>query len=231
MAERRAKAPTKKKAGLKSRPAKPKSTQGRAKTTAKKKAAKPKGTLVKKRTGRAKAAGGRKKTTPPVSAKRASAAQSATSTEKGTETEGKASHWPYEVPPQVRNPKLTAAKIREMRAMLESERERLVREITSLAGQNYMELGATQSNRFGNHMADVASDNQLLETILVQSGMEADRLRQVNEALDRIRRGLYGICERCGGIIGHERLMAKPFALFCIVCREIIEQGTLRRRR
>jgi DnaK suppressor protein len=138
--------------------------------------------------------------------------------------------WPYEVGPQVQNEKLTAAQTREMKANLEEERDRLIQEITQLAGQNFTEFSASQSNRFGNHMADFASDSQMLETLLVQSGMEADRLRQVNEAIERIRRRRYGVCERCGGHIGWDRIQAKPFARYCIVCRAAFEQSAMRRR-
>lgn len=129
----------------------------------------------------------------------------------------------YEVPPQVDHPKLTRLQIRELRAMLEAERSRLIREIGRLANENLSENAPDQPNRFGNHLADVASDNQMLETLLVQSGMEADRLREITEALERMDRRRYGICERCGANIGWERLQAKPYARLCIVCRSHVE--------
>jgi RNA polymerase-binding protein DksA len=130
----------------------------------------------------------------------------------------------YEVPPQVQNPKLSRLQIRELRAMLEDERTRLIQEISNLAGRDLSENRPDQPNRFGNHLADVASDNQMLETLLVQSGMEADRLREVTEALERIDRHRFGICERCGANIGWDRLQAKPYAHMCIVCRAHFEK-------
>lgn len=135
----------------------------------------------------------------------------------------------YEVPPQVTNPKLTAAQIKELRIYLEGEKLRLIEEIANLTGQNFESIGGQRANRFANHLADVASDNQLVETLLVQSGMESDRLGFINEALDRIRIKKYGICERCGAHIGYPRLVAKPFARFCIVCREHLEKDAKRR--
>ena len=43
-------------------------------------------------------------------------------------------------------------------------------------------------------------------------------LFDLDEALERIRRGTYGICERCGASILSERLKALPTAKLCIVC-------------
>lgn len=43
-------------------------------------------------------------------------------------------------------------------------------------------------------------------------------LQKVNHALARIARGEYGVCSRCGGPIGAERLVALPYADACIDC-------------
>ena len=49
-------------------------------------------------------------------------------------------------------------------------------------------------------------------------------LEEINEALKRIEDGTYGICEMCEEKIQEERLKIKPFAKYCIICREIIEK-------
>ncbi|MFD1214230.1 TraR/DksA family transcriptional regulator [Arthrobacter sp. GCM10027362] len=49
-------------------------------------------------------------------------------------------------------------------------------------------------------------------------------LAEVLEALQRMERGTYGVCERCGNKIPRERLEARPEARFCITC------ASLRRR-
>lgn len=45
-------------------------------------------------------------------------------------------------------------------------------------------------------------------------------LRKIDQALDRIKRGTYGICEDCGDEISFERLLARPMAELCICCKE-----------
>ncbi len=49
-------------------------------------------------------------------------------------------------------------------------------------------------------------------------------LAEIEEALHKIEKGEYGICEMCDELIQEERLKIKPFAKYCIICREIIEK-------
>jgi len=55
-------------------------------------------------------------------------------------------------------------------------------------------------------------------------GRESDEIKAIDEALDRIERGLYGICEMCGEMIGMKRLEAMPFVKYCVNCQEKIER-------
>lgn len=41
---------------------------------------------------------------------------------------------------------------------------------------------------------------------------------QIDVALSRLERGLYGICSRCQSAIDHRRLVAVPFAVTCVQC-------------
>lgn len=58
----------------------------------------------------------------------------------------------------------------------------------------------------------------------LQERME-DTLQQVENALDRIDKGIYGKCENCGKNISPERLEALPYAQMCIECQELEEKG------
>ena len=42
----------------------------------------------------------------------------------------------------------------------------------------------------------------------------------MDAALEKIRLGTYGKCEKCEGEIGIKRLEALPFAEYCISCQE-----------
>ena len=45
------------------------------------------------------------------------------------------------------------------------------------------------------------------------------RLKAIDSALQRLERGVYGICEECGKEIPLERLQVLPFAAYCIDCQ------------
>jgi DnaK suppressor protein len=49
-------------------------------------------------------------------------------------------------------------------------------------------------------------------------------LKEIEEALLAIEENRYGICEMCEEPINPERLKIKPFAKYCIDCRELIEK-------
>ncbi|HIQ46670.1 MAG TPA: RNA polymerase-binding protein DksA [Sulfurovum sp.] len=64
------------------------------------------------------------------------------------------------------------------------------------------------------------------ETIIDSAILEQQRkeLNEIELALDKIKRGVFGICEMCEEPIGKARLEVKNFARFCITCREISEK-------
>ena len=45
------------------------------------------------------------------------------------------------------------------------------------------------------------------------------RVQAINEALERIKKGEYGICAKCGSPIPEKRLEAYPEAKFCLKCQ------------
>jgi DnaK suppressor protein len=55
-------------------------------------------------------------------------------------------------------------------------------------------------------------------------GILKGRLDMVDEALQRIELGQFGICVHCGEDIGVDRLRAKPYARYCIKCKEKKEE-------
>ena len=53
------------------------------------------------------------------------------------------------------------------------------------------------------------------------------RIENIKEALERLERGLYGVCERCGEEIDPERLRILPDTTLCVRCKR--EEEALRR--
>ena len=62
---------------------------------------------------------------------------------------------------------------------------------------------------------------------LIITDRETIAMRNIEDALSRIDRGLFGICEECGQEIHKERLADLPSSRLCISCQEEKEK-TLR---
>jgi len=58
---------------------------------------------------------------------------------------------------------------------------------------------------------------------------DADRhvLVRIEEALERLEEGEFGVCTNCNAKIGEKRLKAIPWTPFCIDCAEMSENGML----
>jgi len=69
--------------------------------------------------------------------------------------------------------------------------------------------------------AEVSSDS-FKEGII--ANQQIKELNEIEDALKRIEKGTYGVCEMCDESIAIGRLRAKPFAKYCTPCREIHEQ-------
>ena len=58
---------------------------------------------------------------------------------------------------------------------------------------------------------------------------QLEELKQIEDALKKIKDGSYGICDMCGVNIPLGRLKAKPFAKFWTECRTVFEQEEIKR--
>jgi len=68
------------------------------------------------------------------------------------------------------------------------------------------------------HMADVGTDNFGREMELNIASNENERIRLIEEALERIEDGTDGDCSVCDGKIDVARLEAVPYTRLCIEC-------------
>ena len=56
----------------------------------------------------------------------------------------------------------------------------------------------------------------------------ARELEAIADALEKIEKGTYGICESCGKEISYERLEAVPTARLCVECKNQMEKSQSR---
>jgi DnaK suppressor protein len=82
------------------------------------------------------------------------------------------------------------------------------------------EMKDQELNDEGDYAA-ASAETVVDSAILLQQRQE---LNEIELALDKIKKEIFGICEMCEEPIGKPRLEVKNFARFCITCREINEK-------
>jgi DnaK suppressor protein len=83
---------------------------------------------------------------------------------------------------------------------------------------------AHEVSAHGLHQADAGSDAYDRDFALSLLSQEQDALFEIDEALKRIAKGAYGVCEMSGKQIPKARLEARPFARFTVECQNEIEK-------
>jgi len=116
----------------------------------------------------------------------------------------------------------------EFRDILEAERRRLLKDverndkaIRHADGESESGAGRAHSN----HLADQGSDEAEYETKLLLSATQKEFLREIDEALQRVEDGIYGVCEVTGKAIGLARLRALPTARLSVEAQEQLENS------
>ena len=97
----------------------------------------------------------------------------------------------------------------------------------SLLNQRIIELrleaGRTVENMGEDGNFPDPTDRALMESnrnsILRIRDRERKLIFKIQEALQRLNDGEYGLCEECGAEIGIERLKARPVTTLCIGCK------------
>ncbi|RLD11559.1 TraR/DksA family transcriptional regulator [candidate division KSB1 bacterium] len=69
------------------------------------------------------------------------------------------------------------------------------------------------------HMADLGTDNMEREKAFMFAARDEKYLKQLNDALQRIENGTFGICRVCGKEISFKRLKAVPTTTICFDCK------------
>lgn len=121
--------------------------------------------------------------------------------------------------------------LERFRKLLEVSRKKIVGDLAHLEKDS---LNTSQRDASGDlsgyslHMADMATDNFDREFNLGLASSEQQILNMIDEALRRMDEGSYGSCEVCSKPISQKRLLAVPYAKFCIKCQS--EEEKKRRR-
>jgi RNA polymerase-binding transcription factor DksA len=106
-------------------------------------------------------------------------------------------------------------------------REQLMRQMNGLAKESAQEIAG-----YSLHMADSGTDNFDRDFALSLLSSDQDAVYEIEEALKRIERNTYGVCELTSKPIPKARLEAIPWARFTVQAQaELEREGALRQRR
>lgn len=72
--------------------------------------------------------------------------------------------------------------------------------------------------------AETGTDAFDIQVALSLASGESEQLQEIDEALERIKNGTYGICEMCKKPIPRKRLEVIPFARYCVQCQSEFEK-------
>jgi RNA polymerase-binding protein DksA len=123
-------------------------------------------------------------------------------------------------------PKIKAQWAKFYRHLMEL-RERLMHQMSGLAKES-----AEEMTNYSLHMADSGTDNFDRDFALSLLSSDQDAIYEIEEALKRIEKGTYGICELTGKQIPATRLEAIPWTRFTVEAQSQLErEGALRQRR
>jgi len=117
------------------------------------------------------------------------------------------------LPPQPKDGDKTA------RRLLLDMRKKLISEIS---GSRIPET-LTASSETGD-MVDQAGDERDRELYLLLTDRDKEKLFAIDEALEKLKEGSYGICEECGDKISQGRLKVMLLAKYCVNCQSKIEK-------
>lgn len=116
--------------------------------------------------------------------------------------------------------------LEEIKNILMGEEKRLIQELSAISQGNpknkndYQATFPALGDKEDENAAEVASfsDNLTLERELEAS------LRDVRGGLDRLEKGIYGICKYCQKSIDERRLRARPMSSACVECKKLLTQ-------
>lgn len=113
----------------------------------------------------------------------------------------------------------------ELKKSLEEEHEKLVIELKSIAAADPKTKGnwnarypQFETEEYGSHssLEEEADEFEEYEVRLEAEHSLESRLLGINKALERLAKGIYGRCPKCGKEIAVERLKANPAAELCL---------------
>lgn len=118
---------------------------------------------------------------------------------------------------------LTKKEMDEFRQLLIMKRAEIAGDVSAMETEALTGGGSGSLSNLPQHMADQGSDAYDQSLSLDLAASQRKLLKEIDDALERIDNGAYGVCEMTGKPIGKARLNAKPWAKYSIEAARQLE--------
>ncbi len=113
---------------------------------------------------------------------------------------------------------MSSAKPNLIRTKLEAEKKRIQDELAQLAGSQYLDE-RREGSPFGKREEEATESMELEKRLAIERRLKT-LLVEVDQALQKLDNGSYGVCEMCRLPIDPARMEALPQAILCMSCRQ-----------
>lgn len=103
-------------------------------------------------------------------------------------------------------------------------REQLLKEYFRLEKQLQITTDNLKNTHGTDNVEETGSEDYLHALDFSMIGSDSEKMRLIHNALEKLERGTYGICDDCGQRISEARLKVRPFARYCIDCKSAREE-------
>ncbi len=111
--------------------------------------------------------------------------------------------------------------LKKEKASFEKELQKFAKKDKQPTGDWDTRFPSYDSKETGDAALEQSADEveEYVTLLPIEHSLEV-RLKNINSALEKIEKGKYGTCEKCGKEIPSERLGAAPEARFCLKCEK-----------
>src|SRR5918996_6053315 len=113
---------------------------------------------------------------------------------------------------------METAELTRFQQLLEEQKEALRRQLMDMGADP--DADSIEGMDFDFGFADSAQSTAERNKVLAVIERLRENLQDVDVALGKIKKGTFGVCERCGQPINPERLEAIPYARLCVKCKQ-----------
>ena len=115
-------------------------------------------------------------------------------------------------------------KYKKQKEALEDEQKRLNEELQAAEDNASTAEERREGSPFGKREEEATETLELEKRLALENRIRQE-LASVEHALDKIKKGTYGMCDSCGKPIDPARLEALPQATLCMVCKALAKNG------